>query len=264
MADSSSSPSPPPKAAPFDNATLPEPENIASPSSDEKQPEDQSNPNLDHPHPVDPSSRSDSAAPSEQGKDDEENADQQAQPSQSPTEPNPWQAIWSPQHNAYYFYNSGTQETTWINPLQPPSEEAEASSSKAQDVEQVAGPSQAAASSSNFTPQSALYAAALAQGIDPSLAHLDPTLAALSGQPSSLSFTAKFNARTGAFARPDSRDPSHLSEFERAKRMSEFYFDVNAWQQDLEKTEAAEAEEGKKRKRPTKSDLVRLISPTGS
>ena len=28
-----------------------------------------------------------------------------------------WQAIWSPAHNAYYFYNGRTGETTWINPL---------------------------------------------------------------------------------------------------------------------------------------------------
>lgn len=104
-----------------------------------------------------------------------------------------------------------------------------------------------------------MQAAALAQGIDPALAHLDPSLAA---GPSSLpggAFTAKFNARTGAFAKSDARDPTHLSEFERAKRMSEFYFDVGAWEKDLEhrNTEEYQEEEDKKRKRkPSKKDLV--------
>ena len=108
-----------------------------------------------------------------------------------------------------------------------------------------------------------LQAAAAAQGIDPALAHLDPSLAAGPSNPAAFTYTAKFNARTGAFTRPDGRDPSHLSEYERAKRMSEFYFDVNAWEQEVEarKLEEAHEEETKKRKRPTKKDLVSWTWP---
>jgi WW domain len=40
-------------------------------------------------------------------------------------EPDPWQAIWEPKANAYYFYNAETHETTWLNP-RVPKEEAEA------------------------------------------------------------------------------------------------------------------------------------------
>jgi hypothetical protein len=166
-----------------------------------------------------------------------------------------WQAIWSPQHNTYYFYNSETKETTWINPLEPtPS----TSTSEPDPSSSQPGPSL-------IDPHYAmLQANAMAQGIDPSLAHLDPSLASSSGLPSNFTYTAKFNARTGTFAKADSRDPTHLSEYERAKRMSEFYFDVGAWEKDVEtrKREEAEAEaegEGRKRKRPTKKDLVRLI-----
>jgi hypothetical protein len=44
--------------------------------------------------------------------------------------------------------------------------------------------------------------------------------------------------------------------------MSEFYFDVGAWEKDVETRKRAEDEaeadgEGRKRKRPTKKDLVR-------
>ena len=86
---------------------------------------------------------------------------------------------------------------------------------------------------------------------------LDPSLAAsTSSNPQAFTYTAKFNARTGAFARPDGRDPNHVSEYERARRMSEAYFDVGQWEKDLDERHAQEEAEGKKRKRPTKKDLV--------
>jgi hypothetical protein len=85
------------------------------------------------------------------------------------------------------------------------------------------------------------------------------------------SFTARFNARTGQFTPASARQPGHLSEHERAKRMSEFYFDVGKWEEDLarrggrlmaEEDDPA-GEEGtreKKRKRPSKKDLVRFCA----
>ncbi|OCH84183.1 hypothetical protein OBBRIDRAFT_742025 [Obba rivulosa] len=160
-----------------------------------------------------------------------------------------WQAIWSPAHNAYYFYNAVTQETTWTNPLTV--DPSAASSS-------VSSPSATPAAASSTSSIYDLQAAAAAQGIDPALAHLDPSLAAGPSQPAGFTYAAKFNARTGAFTGPGGRDPSHLSEYERMKRMSEFYFDVNAWQKEVEERKEQEAEEGKKRKRPTKKDLERF------
>jgi len=69
-------------------------------------------------------------------------------------------------------------------------------------------------------------------------------------------FTAQFNAHTGKFAAASSRTPGHLSEYERMKRMSEFYFDVNKWEEDIATQHEEESNSGKKRKRPTKKDLV--------
>ncbi|SJL04684.1 uncharacterized protein ARMOST_08054 [Armillaria ostoyae] len=147
-----------------------------------------------------------------------------------------WQAIFSPQHNTYYFYNTVTAQTTWENPLLPqpqPQPQPEASSSS--------------------------YDAALAAGIDPSLAYLDPALSAPAGSSSAgYTATAKFNARTGRFTANDARDPSHMSEYERAKRMSEFYFDVGAWESQRDQQQQEEEAEGKKRKRPSKKDLDRF------
>jgi hypothetical protein len=165
-----------------------------------------------------------------------------------------WQAVFSPQHNAYYFYNASTAETTWVNPLQPSPSDPSDSSTGAQDT---AADAQADGdvNPNPYDPNS-LEARAIAAGIDPSLAHLDPSLAGPSSLAYSGSFTAKFNARTGAFSAADARAPSHLSEFERMKRMNEFYFDMGAWEKDVEQRDAEEKEGGKKRKRPTKKDLV--------
>jgi len=167
-----------------------------------------------------------------------------------------WQAIWSPTHNAYYFHNARTQETTWTNPLQPAPPAGASADPSAPGSSASPGPASAPAIAAMYD----LQAAAAAQGIDPALAHLDPSLAAGPSNPAAFTYTAKFNSRTGAFARPDGRDPSHLSEYERAKRMSEFYFDVNAWENEVEarKLEEAQEEESKKRKRPTKKDLDRF------
>ena len=207
-----------------------------------------------------------------------------------------WQAIWSPDYNAYYFFNPTTQETTWTNPLQPEaSSPISAQAAATQETEDPAeGSSTGPVISGVAAQHAALQAAALAQGIDPLLAHLDPSLLA-STVPGSTgpagsfhthnfechhksttdsfnidlpTFTAKFNARTGQFAPMSSRTPGHLSEYERAKRMSEFYFDVNKWEEDLakrggsimaEEGDDEEAGTGKKRKRPTKKDLVSFL-----
>ncbi|KAH0831342.1 hypothetical protein J3R83DRAFT_14000 [Lanmaoa asiatica] len=171
-----------------------------------------------------------------------------------------WQALFSPQHNAYYFYNASTGETTWVNPLQPPPFDPSSSSTGIQDAganAQADGPD-GADNPNSYDPNS-LEARAIAAGIDPSLAHLDPSLVGPSSLAHTGSFTAKFNARTGAFTAADARAPSHLSEYERMKRMSEFYFDVGAWENEVEQRDTAEKEAGgKKRKRPTKKDLERF------
>ncbi|KAI0062577.1 hypothetical protein BV25DRAFT_1870322 [Artomyces pyxidatus] len=174
-----------------------------------------------------------------------------------------WQAIWSPAHGAYYFFNSATQQTTWENPIQSSQPSAGPSSTSASPPAD-AGTASASATSppASVAQLYALQEAAAAQGIDPSLAYLDPSLAGPSGAPGgAYSYSAKFNARTGTFTRPDGRDPTHLSEYERAKRMSEVYFDVGAWEKEVEqrkRQEAEEAESGKKRKRPSKKDVERF------
>ena len=210
-----------------------------------------------------------------------------------------WQAIWSSAHNAYYFYNALTHETTWVNPLQPADASPSASPtgetttvtpdpsapSKSTSTPSESAPSAADANSQQEDPSSAssssgatpvpasvaqIYAlqeAAAAQGIDPSLAYLDPSLAGPSSAPGgAYNFAARFNAHTGTFTRPDGRDPTHLSEYERMKRMSSVYFNMEQWEQEVAQRKNQEDEDaanGKKRKRPTKKDLVCYLFPPG-
>ena len=188
-------------------------------------------------------------------------------PELSTTTATAWQAIFAPQYNTYYFYNPVTQETTWINPLeQQQQSQPEASTSTSTSTTD--------SPSTTVTFVVDTETAAQAQGIDPLLAHLDPSLSAPSIPGSSgshpkdaPSFTARFNSRTGQFTAPSARTPGHLSEHERAKRMSEFYFDVGKWEEDLARRggrlmgeeEDVAGEEGtkeKRRKRPSKKDLV--------
>ena len=119
-----------------------------------------------------------------------------------------WQAIFAPQYNTYYFYNPVTQETTWINPLQQPQPEASTSSTttatatsssatetsvaetetetetetRVQNESEEEGTGAQETAAATASAASARYAAlkeaALAQGIDPLLAHLDPSLLA--------------------------------------------------------------------------------------
>lgn len=200
-----------------------------------------------------------------------ENAEEALEkPTSTATEPAiAWQAIYSPQYNTYYFYNTETQETTWNNPLQPSPATASSPAVGTPALNPVAEQGSSTLPPSEYTP---LEAAAIAQGIDPGLAHLDPTLAGPSSSslanPSNLSFTAKFNKHTGRFTAMDGRTPDHLSEYERAKRMSEVFFDVGAWEKDLAARDADDGSGGgeggaseKKRKRPTKKDLVSVLTP---
>ncbi|CCO32793.1 hypothetical protein BN14_06856 [Rhizoctonia solani AG-1 IB] len=181
-----------------------------------------------------------------------------------PEEPVPsqaeWQAVWSPQHNAYYFFNSRTGETTWVNPLDPSASAASTSTTQTE-----APPTQESkledTSAGEKPPPDLSYLG----GIDPELAYLDPTLAVPSaGSKGPVpTFSARFGARDGRFTAMDGRRPEHLSEAARAQRMSAVYYDTEAWEKEIAERDARakaddEAGVGDKRKRVTKADIERF------
>ncbi|CAE6448623.1 unnamed protein product [Rhizoctonia solani] len=165
---------------------------------------------------------------------------------------NEWQAVWSPGHNAYYFFNSRTSETTWVNPLDP--------SASTPAVQPTQEPEPEPTTSEAPPPDFSHLG-----GIDPELAYLDPTLAVPSAGAKGPvpTFSARFGARDGRFTAMDGRRPEHLSEAARAQRMSAVYYDTEAWEREIAERDAqAKAEEeagaGDKRKRVTKADIERF------
>ncbi|WOO77257.1 uncharacterized protein LOC62_01G000849 [Vanrija pseudolonga] len=146
---------------------------------------------------------------------------------------NAWQAVWSPERNAYYFWNTETDEVTWVNPLAP-------AGSDAPPLPNEPAPSAPASSSA---PRAA---PTTAPEMDPALAFLLPPEARTADGSS-----AMFNARTGRFTPVDyTYSVAHLDEWNRAKRMSERFFDVDGW----EKQKAAE---NAKRKADEAAGVVR-------
>ena len=174
--------------------------------------------------------------------------------SQTDAVPGEWQTAYSQPHNAWYFFNTSTGETTWTNPFQDPNAIASTSQPPSDPSSATTQASPSSTTTATMTP---MGQAALEQGIDPELAYLDPSLAhgPLSAGPGS--YSARFNAHTGRFTAPDGRDPSHVSEYARAQRMSAVFFDVQGWEAELAKRKAQEDLEGPRRKKkPTKADLV--------
>jgi hypothetical protein len=115
------------------------------------------------------------------------------------TEPDAWQAIWEPSANAYYFYNTETQESTWLNPRLPPAEAA---------AYLAANPSNSGPSTQSYAPEpvpESVY---------------DP-------ETGNYAFTARFNARTGKFQNNPEHTSENFSTQGQIMRESREYFDVS-------------------------------------
>ncbi|RPA87336.1 hypothetical protein BJ508DRAFT_410844 [Ascobolus immersus RN42] len=143
-----------------------------------------------------------------------------------------WEAIWDPTHNAYYFYNEFTGETTWTNPRVPEATELPA-------VSQVApGTEQPYVDTSQYTPEE--YNAYVAAGGAPSderdfsgltyyqLQHgiTDPSKVTAEDIANSYAQTARFNRFTGKWQMD--KKAEDFSDEAKSKRQMTFYFDVDA------------------------------------
>ncbi|KAK4705249.1 hypothetical protein P7C70_g956, partial [Phenoliferia sp. Uapishka_3] len=155
-----------------------------------------------------------------------------------------WQAVWSADANAYYFWNQEKNLTTWENPL-----------TTASTSTSLATPS---TSASAADPRGQVDYG----GIDPELAYLDPSLSRSSTTGSAApSFQARFNSRTGRFQGDPSMNPDRISEYSRGERQQEVFYNTQAWQASLEGKgikRAGEEAEGGKRKKVTAKDVERF------
>lgn len=121
-----------------------------------------------------------------------------APPTQPATEPDAWQAIWEPSANAYYFYNTETHETTWLNPRLPPDE-------------------------------AAAYLAAHPPVLDPDSrpVYKDPVPSDVyDPETGEYAFTARFNAKTGKFQNNPEHTAENFSTQGQLIRTAKEYFDI--------------------------------------
>jgi len=184
-----------------ENPPLPDEEPPPLPESppplpDEDVPQEPSAPLPDEPT---PSSPEDSSTCSPQG------SEEDASPSKGKSEPDAWQAIWEPSANAYYFYNTETHETTWLNP-RIPREEAEA---YLREHPPLIDPDYRPPPPPEEQPPKEVY---------------DP-------ETGEYGFTARFNARTGKWQNNPEHTAENFSTEGQLMRTAREYFDVSQMQQ---------------------------------
>lgn len=161
--------------------------------------------------------------------------------------------IISTSSNAYYFWNSKSNETTWENPF-----------------------SAAAAPTTTAQPPLPTEDDRF-DGIDPDLAYLDPKYSTATSSASASyapTFQARFNSRTGRFQGDPTINPDRVSEFKRGERQQEAFYDTNSWTESLggKGLRAARGiggstnEEGvqTKQKRPSAKQVVSCLSSFSS
>lgn len=77
-------------------------------------------------------------------------------------------------------------------------------------------------------------------------------------------FQARFNSRTGRFQGDPTMNPDRISDFKRAERQQEAYYDTAGWQGSLEgkglKRSGEDAEGGGRKKRPSAKEVVSALS----
>ncbi|WWC90613.1 uncharacterized protein L201_005549 [Kwoniella dendrophila CBS 6074] len=188
-------------------------------------------------------------------------------------EKQPWQAIWAPEQNAWYFWNTKTGEVSWTNPLDP----SDASGSIKQQQqpplpnEQPPLPS---TSTSAYSQTNLGYGFGNHSNLNPGEPEIDEGLEYLfgggggsNGGGSSNDPTlqkASFNARTGQFTSfNQNQRPEYLNEYNRSKRMNNYYFDVDEWEKQTQlenekKRKLQESGVNPNEKKITKKDMERF------
>ena len=121
------------------------------------------------------------------------------------SEPDAWQAIWEPSANAYYFYNSETKESTWLNPRLPPDQ---AAAYLAENPPLIPDPDSAPPIPTEPVPED-VY----------------------NPETGEYGFTARFNLRTGKFQNHPEQTAENFSTQGQLMRTAREYFDVNQMSQ---------------------------------
>ena len=177
----------------------PLPAELPPPLPDEEPPlPDDAPPLPDEPVPEEPPPLPDEPIPT--SSEDSEDESSESRNNSTANEPKPdgsptdgWHAIWEPSAEAYYFYNSETKETTWLNPRLPPDEAAACLAARLPRLTQPPeGPPEDV-----YNPETGEYG-----------------------------FTARFNLRTGKFQNNPEITAENFSTQGQLMRTAKEYFDL--------------------------------------
>lgn len=181
-------------APPLPDELLPVLDNIP-PLPDESPPplpdEDEPPPLPDEPVPSTPEDSNDVSGPE---------ASSETTENEAKLEPDAWQAVWEPSANAYYFYNTETKETTWLNPRLPPEEAAAYLAAHPPQIGSTTGSTTLEEQEPGdvYNPETGEYG-----------------------------FTARFNLRTGKFQNNPEHSPENFSTQGQIMRTTREYFDIS-------------------------------------
>lgn len=139
-------------------------------------------------------------------------------PGPPPGEDDGWQAIWDAQHQAYYFYNALTGQSTWTNPRVPPATTLPPTLPTEATVYAPGTdlPPPEGEGDPNYEPT--YYQ--LAHGIT------DPSAVTAEDIASTYAATGTFNRFTGKWQA--GKNPENYNDENKSRRQMEFYFDVDA------------------------------------
>ncbi|RKP05946.1 hypothetical protein THASP1DRAFT_10916, partial [Thamnocephalis sphaerospora] len=164
-------------------------------------------------------------------------------PAQTPAEQRstmswgPWQACWDENHNAYYYWNADTNETTWVCPWWSATDEPQQASTASVTT-------RATYEEDEVDEDAAIYAEFMAssgkRGGNGGAASVGDYVT-----------QARFNARTGRFQADPSLTPERHSQSARMTRQCEVFFDYDAYVEQRGQAAAA----GKRNRPLTKQEL---------
>ncbi|GAB5587509.1 hypothetical protein Unana1_02409 [Umbelopsis nana] len=173
------------------------------------------------------------------------------------TEESAWVPTWDEESQAYYWWNTITNETTWDNPYPDQGQDQEGEEEQAYydqsyqggyyygNYEQPSNPLDAVLSKIDTEVRSQLDNTTDTSKPFQSYNELfDPAEVVPQEPVNSYDSVAHFNARTGKFTsskEADRLNPEYMSLESRAKRQMQYYFDVDAYQEQRNRERMANA-----------------------
>ncbi|KAI9286022.1 hypothetical protein BC943DRAFT_258662, partial [Umbelopsis sp. AD052] len=179
-----------------------------------------------------------------------EKPDSTAEVADQPPEEQAWVPTWDEESQAYYWWNTVTNETTWDNPYPDLAQDQAPEDGYADSYPTESNPLDAVLNKIDTEVRTQLDNTTETSRPFQSYNELfDPSETTSQAAADPYNSVAHFNSRTGKFTsskEADTYNPDYMSLESRAKRQMQFYFDVDAYQEQINRERLANPA-GKKR-----------------